>query len=57
MNSDRCYRKKLSREEIIKEIQNTSGTIFDPKIAEIFISMIKDNSIDKIDMMELDPQI
>ena len=57
MNSDRCYRKKLSREEIIKEIQNTSGTIFDPKIAEIFISMIKDNSIDKIDMMELDTQI
>lgn len=45
MNSDRCYRKRLSREKILTELRNYSGVQFDPKIAKIVIEMIKSNEI------------
>ena len=45
MNSDRCYRPKLSRDVIISEIKNNSGTQFDPKIAEVFLKLINENKI------------
>jgi len=43
MGSDRPYRKKLSRETIIKELKEQSGKQFDPKVVEAFLSIIKKN--------------
>ena len=40
MNSDRVYRKRLSHEEILKELQDGKGTQFDPKIAQAFIELL-----------------
>lgn len=40
MNSDRVYRKRLSREEILKELQNGKGTQFDPEIVQAFIELL-----------------
>lgn len=40
MASERPYRKALSKNEIIKEIEENAGTQFDPGIARIFIDNI-----------------
>jgi hypothetical protein len=45
MNSDRCYRKHLSKEVILKELEENKGKQFDPDLAEYMIEMIKDGSI------------
>ena len=38
MTSDRVYRKKMSKDEAIKEIKRCSGTQFDPILADKFIN-------------------
>ena len=43
MTEDRIYRRALSREEAIKEIKDNAGSQFDPKIAQIFIDLLKAN--------------
>lgn len=48
MNSNRVYLKKLSREDIINEIERNKGTQFDPAIAEVFLKIIRNGSIDNI---------
>lgn len=45
MNSNRCYRKKLTKENIIEEIEKNKGKQFDPKIADVFLELIKDGKI------------
>lgn len=50
MTSTRSYRPALSHEEAISEIARCSGTQFDPKLAEIFISISEE-----IDMIKQDP--
>lgn len=45
MNSNRCYRKRLSKDEIIEEIEKNKGLQFDPKIADIFLELIKEGKI------------
>lgn len=45
MNSNRCYRKRLSKDDIIKEIEKNKGLQFDPKIADIFLELIKEGKI------------
>lgn len=45
MNSNRCYRKKLTREKIISEIENNKGKQFDPKIADVFLKLIKEYKV------------
>lgn len=45
MNSDRCYRKHLSREVILSEFEKNKGTQFDPKIARIMIDMINSGEV------------
>jgi len=40
MTNDRSYRKALSKEEAIRELQNRAGTKFDPKIVEVFIKKV-----------------
>jgi HD-GYP domain-containing protein (c-di-GMP phosphodiesterase class II) len=41
MTSDRPYRKALSVEAAIDEIQSNVGTQFDPDIATVFLENIK----------------
>ncbi|MCR5238136.1 MAG: HD-GYP domain-containing protein [Lachnospiraceae bacterium] len=45
MNSNRVYRKKLSTEDIINEIEKNKGKQFDPQIADIFLKLIKEKKI------------
>ena len=40
MNSNRIYRNKLSKEDIINEIRNNMGTQFDPKCVEAFMDSL-----------------
>ncbi len=42
MSSDRCYRKALSTETILKELENGKGTQFDPEIVPYMLQMIED---------------
>ncbi|GAU76715.1 HD-GYP domain-containing protein [Fusibacter sp. 3D3] len=42
MDSDRCYRNKLSREIIFKELENCSGIQFDGEIVKHMIQIIED---------------
>ncbi len=41
MTSDRPYRKALSVEKALEEIDRSKGTQFDPRLAERFVSMIR----------------
>ncbi|GAB4283063.1 MAG: hypothetical protein Kow0029_28940 [Candidatus Rifleibacteriota bacterium] len=41
MTTDRPYRKALTTEEALKEINHCSGTQFDPGVASVFIRMIR----------------
>lgn len=50
MTSTRSYRPALSHEEAMSEIQRCSGTQFDPKLAEIFMSIS-----DEIAQIKQDP--
>lgn len=45
MHTNRSYRKRLTDEEILKELIENCGTQFDPKIAEAMISLIKKGEI------------
>lgn len=45
MNSNRVYREKLTREDIISEIEKNKGTQFDPAIADVFLKLIKSGKI------------
>lgn len=41
MSSDRPYRKGMTKEEIIKEIERCSGTQFDPELSKIMIEILQ----------------
>lgn len=45
MISDRPYRKALSREEAINELKRGSGKLYDPKIVDAFINLLKEGKI------------
>nr|MCR5088241.1 HD-GYP domain-containing protein [Oscillospiraceae bacterium] len=45
MNTDRVYRKKLSKEQVISELEKNRGLQFDPKIADIMLDLIRNNVI------------
>jgi HD-GYP domain-containing protein (c-di-GMP phosphodiesterase class II) len=42
MISDRPYRKAMALDAAIEEIQRNSGTQFDPKVVQVFLSMPRD---------------
>jgi hypothetical protein len=42
------YRKKLTREDVIEEIEKNKGTQFDPEIADILLNLIKNGDIEGI---------
>ena len=45
MNTNRVYRKKLSKEGILEEIERNKGRQFDPEIADIMLRLIRDGRI------------
>lgn len=45
MNSNRVYRKKLSKEDIVNEIRENKGKQFDPEIADTFLRLLKEGKI------------
>ena len=46
MNSERCYKNRLTKDDIIEQMQTNSGTQFDPKIVECFMGMLMDGTIE-----------
>jgi|Deesub1362A_J573_1020465.scaffolds.fasta_scaffold00275_33 putative nucleotidyltransferase with HDIG domain len=48
MTTDRPYRKAIPRHEAIQEIVKKAGTHFDPEIVEVFLSVIKEETPQKI---------
>jgi HD-GYP domain-containing protein (c-di-GMP phosphodiesterase class II) len=46
MNTNRVYRNRLSKEHILEEIERCKGKQFDPKIADIMISLIKNDKLE-----------
>ncbi len=45
MTSDRAYRKQLSKENVLSEIENGRGTQFDARIADALLALIRKNEI------------
>ncbi|SEW17922.1 HD domain-containing protein [Ruminococcaceae bacterium KH2T8] len=41
MTTDRVYRKKLSKETVLEELEKNKGKQFDPHLADVFIGMIR----------------
>lgn len=50
MTSDRSYRKSLTVDEALQEIDRNKGIQFDPELSEIFIKLVKDGTINPKDM-------
>lgn len=46
MNSNRVYRKKLTKEDIFAEIEKNKGKQFDPQVADVLVALIKEGKID-----------
>jgi diguanylate cyclase (GGDEF)-like protein/putative nucleotidyltransferase with HDIG domain len=46
LTSDRPYRKRISVEAALKEIKTSTGTQFDPTLANLFINLVLDGIID-----------
>jgi diguanylate cyclase (GGDEF)-like protein len=44
MTNDRIYRKAMSKEEALIELQSNSGTQFDPYIIDIFLKILKNKT-------------
>ena len=42
MNTNRVYRKKLTRESILNEIETNKGRQFDPAIADVMLKLLRD---------------
>ena len=49
MNSNRVYRRRLTIENIVAEIQTNKGTQFDPKIADVMLRLIEEGKISYAD--------
>ena len=45
MSSNRVYRKRLSDEEIMNEIERCTGSQFDPEVANAFVHLLKEKKI------------
>lgn len=43
--SDRPYRKKLPREQVIEYLRDNAGILFDPKLVEVFLSVIESEQL------------
>ncbi|MDO9573764.1 MAG: HD-GYP domain-containing protein [Candidatus Contubernalis sp.] len=47
MTTDRVYRKALSQQEALKELQRCSGTQFDPHVVEVFVGLIERGELEQ----------
>ena len=45
MNSNRIYRKSLTKERIISEIETNKGRQFDPDVADVMLRLLRDGTI------------
>ena len=45
MNSNRVYRKMLTKERIISEIETNKGRQFDPKVADVMLRLLRNGTI------------
>ena len=45
MNTNRVYRDKLTKEDIIAEIERCKETQFDPKVADVMINLLKNDKL------------
>ena len=54
MTSNRIYRKRLNKEDVIKELDNGRGGQFDPYLVDIFIKMVKENKLQSFDSLQID---
>jgi len=45
MNSNRVYRNRLTKDDILREIETNKGTQFDPGIADVLLGLIRDGKI------------
>ncbi|MBQ4218675.1 MAG: HD-GYP domain-containing protein, partial [Butyrivibrio sp.] len=50
MSSNRVYRRHLSKDEIIEEMQKGSGSQFDPEIVPYMVDMINDGYVNVVKM-------
>ena len=48
VSSNRVYRNKLTKEQIISELERCAGTQFDPEIVPYMVDMIKSGKADKL---------
>jgi len=46
MNTNRVYRKHLTKEMIISELEDNKGKQFDPQIADVMLRLIKEGKIE-----------
>ena len=46
MNSDRCYRKRLKKSVIVKELKENAGSQFDPQIAMLMVRLIEEGKVE-----------
>ena len=46
MSSNRCYRPRLTKDEILKDLEENKGKQFDPVVVDYVIKLIKANIID-----------
>ncbi len=42
MTTDRPYRKRLSKSEAIRRLQQGAGTQFDPRVVEVALDVLED---------------
>ena len=45
MNSSRVYRKNLTKERIISELETNKGKQFDPEIVDVMLGLISEGRI------------
>jgi HD-GYP domain-containing protein (c-di-GMP phosphodiesterase class II) len=45
MASNRAYRPALSRQEIVRQLRDHSGSQFDPDVANRFVSLIEEGAL------------
>ena len=48
MNSNRCYRKHLEKDQIIEELSSNAGKQFDPQIVPYMIALFEDGFVDEV---------
>ena len=54
MSSNRVYRRHLNKDEIIEEIQNGTGTQFDPDLVKYMVDLINDGYVNVVKMETAD---